>query len=95
MDRSRYCYILLVQRELLADVMDSSLDFIGSAFKIPGSQCDAVSDLLHLLCAQATGSDGGSTDPDTAGDGRLCGITGDGVLVQGNVVSVATLLQVL
>ena len=49
MDRSRYCYILLVQGELLADVMDCSLDFVGSAFEIPIRNTLLELHLIQLL----------------------------------------------
>ena len=60
--------------------------------------CDLLhpsSDLLHILFLKSTGSDGGSTHADTAGDEGLFGIVGNGVLVDRNVNLVQSLFHLL
>ena len=62
-------------------------------FEVLGSQGDAVGNALHLLCAQATGGDGGGADANAAGNGGLLRIVGDGVLVAGDLNGVQTALN--
>jgi hypothetical protein len=66
--------------ELVGFLGELSLDRLADVDRL----VDVVSDTLEVLRTHATASHGGGTDTDTAGGkGRL--VTGDGVLVAGNV----------
>ncbi len=86
---------LLIHGELLADIGNSGMDLCLSTLEVLGGEGDTVSDLLHLSFAQATSGDCSGTDTDTGSNSGLLRIVGDGVLIQGDVVSVATDLQLL
>ena len=86
---------LLVQRELLADLGNGSLDLSLGTLEVTGGHADTLGDGLHLLMAKTTGGDGGGADADAGGDGELLGVAGNGVLVQGDVVLIQTVLQLL
>ena len=90
-----FSMLLLIQGELLADICDGVQDFLAGSVEVTGGQGDAVGNALHLLHAQATGGGGGGADADTGGVGRLLRIVGNGVLVDGDVYLVQTLLHLL
>lgn len=56
---------------------------------------NAVGDLLHFVDTHPTGGNGGSTQPQTGGDEGAALLTGNGVLVGGNVYLIQIVLQLL
>ena len=86
---------LLVEGELLADSVYTCTDLISLSLEISSAEVDVLSDLLHLLNAQASCSNSRSTDTDTAGHEGLLRIVVDSVLVNSDVDLVQSVLQLL
>ena len=65
------------------------------ALIVGADHVDARHDLLHLVGLEAAGGDHGGADAHAAGDRGFFRVAGDGVFVQGDVVFIAALLQLL
>ena len=66
-----------------------------SALEIGGGEVDALGYGFHILFYHAPGGGGRGADSDTAGDSGALGIIGNGVLIDGNIVLVQAMLELL
>ena len=87
--------MLLIERELSAQLQHLVSDGGAVGLGAEGHALDEGGDLHHLVGAEATGGDGGGADADAARDEGGAGLTGDGVLVGGDMHLVKPRLQLL
>ena len=76
---------LLVQGVLVTQRLNACDHGVLVVLKIGSAKLHDGSDLYHVLLDETAGGGGGSADANTAGDKRLLGVVGDGVLVDGDV----------